>query len=86
MKKIKLVTILCASTLVLGACTSKEFTDAPVGKVTPSLPADIITFPDHFGNVAFRCGTSGEMIYVTSHGNEASSIFVVPNSIGCRDR
>jgi hypothetical protein len=82
----KSLVISCASVLVLAtSCGSaKEYTDAPVGTVQPNTKANIITMPDTFGNVSYKCGEFGEMIYVTTHSSGSSALFVIPNSAGCR--
>jgi PBP1b-binding outer membrane lipoprotein LpoB len=75
--------------VLLAGCGSqaKEYTDAPVGEVQPNTKANIITMPDTFGNVSYKCGQFGEMIYVTTNNARASSsLFVVPNSEGCKAR
>jgi len=71
--------------LVLTGCASKAsepFKDAERGKSNTS-PADTLTFPDGFSNVATKCD-NGNRIYVAFKGDAAyGAIAVVPNAKGC---
>jgi len=71
--------------LVLTGCASKAsepFKDAERGKSNTS-PADTLTFPDGFSNVATKCD-NGNRIYVAFKGDASyGAIAVVPNAKGC---
>ena len=75
---------LSVATLV--ACGSDKFSeqykDADRGE-TNSTPADTITFPDGFSNVANKCD-GPNMVYVIFHENGAyGSVAVAPNDPRC---
>lgn len=77
---------LSATALVLGAAACgddamEEFNDAPRG-ATNDTPADIVTFPDGFGNVAAKCD-GPNMVYSSRVTGEGRSITVVPNDPRC---
>lgn len=77
-----------AAALTVGACNSgwdkatEKFDDAPRG-VTNDEPADILTNPDGFSNVAAKCdGTT--RVYVLFHGDSPyGSVAVSPNHPSC---
>lgn len=75
--------VLLASVLLAGCSKMTEpFKDAPRG-ATNSSPADTMTFPDGFTNVATKCD-HGNRVYSAFHGDGATSaIAVVPNAEGC---
>ena len=80
--------LLAAATLSvvsLTACTGKAtepFKDAPRG-TTNSGPADTITMPDGFSNVAAKCDGPNR-VYVVFHGDSPyGDIAVVPNDPRC---
>lgn len=77
------VTALLAVTL--SSCTGKAsepFKDADRGE-TNNSPADTLTFPDGFSNVATKCD-HGNRVYVLFKGDSAyGAIAVVPNAEGC---
>lgn len=61
---------------------SEPFKDAPRGQSNNS-PADTMTFPDGFSNVAHKCD-GPNMVYVVFKGDLAyGSINVVPNDPRC---
>lgn len=70
----------------LTACSAKmqePFKDAPRG-ATNSGPADTITMPDGFNNVAAKCDGPNR-VYVTYHGDEPyGSVAVVANDPRCK--
>lgn len=72
-------------TVTLSSCTGKgtePFRDAERG-TTNDGPADTITFPDGFSNVATKCD-HGNRVYVLFKGDAAyGAIAVVPNAEGC---
>lgn len=76
---------LVAVTGIMAACTDKSlepFHDAPRG-VTNDEPADIVTMPDGFSNVATKCD-HGNRVYVVFHGDGTyGSISVVPDDPTC---
>lgn len=70
----------------LAGCDGKgtePFKDAKRG-VENSTPADTITFPDGFNNVASKCDGKNR-VYVTFHGDKAyGSLAVVANDPRCQ--
>ena len=78
--------ILVAAALcgVLTGCmkATEPYRDAPRG-TTNSGPADVLTFPDGFSNIAAKCdGTT--RVYVAFHGDaNRSAIAAVPNAPQC---
>ncbi len=50
--------------------------DAKVGRLERG-PADVITFPDKFGNIATKCDGHGHRVYSTTHPVDAASIAVI---------
>lgn len=76
------VTIL--GTISLAGCSKalEPFQDAPRG-ATNSSPADIITMPDGFSNVAAKCDGPNR-VYVVFHGDSTyGSVEVAPNDPRC---
>lgn len=70
----------------LAACGSgaEVFNDAEVTSKDTS-GAEIISFPDHFSNVASKCN-HGNRVYVIYHGTNAyGSVAVAPNDPSCAD-
>lgn len=62
---------------------SEPFNDAPRSKVENNAPADVVTFPDGFSNVATKCD-HGNRVYVAFHGdNPYAAIAVVANDPTC---
>jgi len=62
---------------------AEPYKDAPRSGTTNTKPADTITFPDGFSNVATKCD-HGNRLYVAYKGDEAkASITVVPNDPTC---
>lgn len=82
----KLVTAALAVTLLGAGCgvdkLTEQYRDAPRGE-TNDDPADIITNPDGFSNVAAKCdGTT--RVYVIFKGDKPmGSIAVSPNHPAC---
>lgn len=70
--------------LVLSGCKATEpFKDAPVGERNVA-PADTITMPDGFSNVATKCD-HGNRVYVVFKSDAAyGSVAVVPNDPSCK--
>jgi hypothetical protein len=80
-----LIGVIILALLALAGCakTLEPFQDAPRGS-TNSQPADIITNPDGFSNVAAKCDGPNR-VYVAFHGESAyGAIAVVPNDPRCR--
>jgi hypothetical protein len=71
--------------LSLTGCTGKAnepFKDADRGQ-TNNDPADTVTFPDGFSNVATKCD-HGNRVYVIFKGDsQRAGLAVVPNAKGC---
>ncbi|MDQ0376523.1 hypothetical protein [Amycolatopsis thermophila] len=62
---------------------TEPFNDAPRSQFTDSSPADIITMPDGFSNLATKC-VRGNRYTVAYHGDASyGSISVVPNDPTC---
>lgn len=85
MKK-TLMAVLLVAVLALSSCswgkTSEPYKDAKRGKTNDS-PADTLTFPDGFSNVATKCD-NGNRVYVIFKGDNAyGSIAVVPDDPTC---
>jgi hypothetical protein len=71
----------------LSACSwdkaTQPFQDAPRTGVKNNDPADVVTMPDGFNNMATKCD-HGNRVYVTYHGDSAyGSIAVVPTDPTC---
>lgn len=69
---------------VLGGCSNynekRGIADAPVQRPTDRTPARVVSFPDGFSNVAFKClGPNG--IYVVT--SDAAPHQIVPNDPNC---
>lgn len=72
--------------LAAAGCTGKHaepYRDAPVG-TRNDAPANVITFPDGFGNVAAKCdGTT--MVYSLYHRDaKYGSVAAVPGDPRCK--
>lgn len=83
LKALMLAAVLFAM-MGLGACAkmSEPFKDAERG-VTNDDPADTITFPDGFSNMATKCD-HGNRVYSAFHGDSPyGAIAVVPNDPTC---
>lgn len=81
----RLPALAAALALLLSGCTEKateQFRDAPRG-TTDSGPADVLTFPDGFSNVAAKCDGPNR-VYVIFHADSAyGAVAVVPNDPRC---
>jgi len=79
------IAIIAALTFLAVGCSDKaqeQFNDAPRGK-TNDAPADVISFPDGFSNVATKCD-HGNRVYSAFKGDaNRSAIAVVPNDPTC---
>lgn len=65
----RILALVCGAALALTGCGSKEremYRDSPVG-VRNEKPADVLTFPDGFSNVATKCDGHGNRVYVLFH-------------------
>ena len=84
MKKV-FIGLAALAMLTLTGCGEKftePYRDAPRGG-TNGAPADLVTFPDGFNNVATKCD-HGNRVYVTYHNDAPyGSVAVVPNAKGC---
>lgn len=61
---------------------NEPYRDAPRGAMNDQ-PADTMTFPDGFSNVASKCDGTNR-IYVVFHGDAAyGAVAVVPNDARC---
>lgn len=90
MTKKKVALAVVAAALFGGACQSgfqkitERYRDAPRGE-TNDGPADIVTMPDGFSNVAAKCD-NGNRVYVVFKSNSAyGSVAVAPNDPSCRE-
>jgi hypothetical protein len=81
-----LVAIIAAmlAALLLTGCSkmSEPFKDAERGK-TNDDPADTITFPDGFSNVATKCDHGNRVYVIFKQDKPYGSLAVVPNAEGC---
>ena len=79
--------ILSLSWALSGCGTQKfvePFKDAPRSGVTNEQPADTITMPDGFSNMATKCD-HGNRVYVAYHADSPyASIFVVKDDASCK--
>lgn len=68
--------------VVAGGCSAKtkeRGQDSPVGQRNDA-PADVINYPDGFGNVAHKCDGKGHRVYVLYHGDGGyGSVTVIPD-------
>lgn len=63
---------------------TEPFKDAPRSGVVNDDPADTVTMPDGFNNVATKCD-HGNRVYVTYHADSPyGSVAVVPNDPTCQ--
>lgn len=83
----RVLALIAICVLPLAACADKAtepFRDAP-RSTTNDLPAEIITMPDGFSNVATKCDGSNR-VYVVFHGdNTYGSVAVAPNDPRCTE-
>jgi hypothetical protein len=80
------VAAVTALVILLGGCAklTEPFKDAPRTSVTNDQPADTVTMPDGFSNLATKCD-HGNRVYVAYHGdNKYASIFVVAQDPTCK--
>jgi hypothetical protein len=74
--------------LTLTGCMDKAtepFKDAPRAGMN-NQPADVVTMPDGFNNVASKCDGPNR-VYTTYHGNSPyGAVAVVPNDPRCAGR
>lgn len=62
---------------------SQPYNDAPRSRVLNNTPADVVTLPDGFSNLATKCD-HGNRIYVAFHGNRGyASLAVVAHDASC---
>lgn len=83
----KRIIIPIAFALLLAAgCGDKateQFNDAPRGE-NNDTPAETMSFPDGFSNVAHKCDGHGNRVYVAFKGdNNRAAIAVVANDPSC---
>ena len=64
------------------AKANEPYKDAPRG-TTNSAPADTITMPDGFSNVASKCDGPNRVYVVFKGDNTYGSVSVVPNDPRC---
>lgn len=85
-KRTAAIAALLLTGALLAGCdgkASEPFKDAARGS-TNSGPADTITMPDGFSNLAAKCDGPNR-VYVAFHGdNPYGSIAVVPNDPRCK--
>ncbi len=82
--------VVCGIVLLTGSLTgcgwdkyNEPYRDAPRG-ATNDKPADVLTMPDGFSNIATKCDGSNR-VYVIYKGDERyGSISVVPNDPRCK--
>lgn len=79
------VALAAVAVLALAGCAkmAEPFNDAPRSKTENSAPADVITFPDGFSNLAAKCDGPNR-VYVAFHGDSAyAALAVVANDPRC---
>jgi hypothetical protein len=76
--------VAVAALLTLSSCDkiSEPFKDAPRG-ASNTAPADTITFPDGFSNVASKCDGTNRVYVIFKQDYTYGSIAVVPNDPRC---
>lgn len=72
--RLKLAAAALIATLALAGCADAQHQDAEPGGIDSS-PADIISFPDGFRNVAKKCD-GPNMVYSASRGDTSSDVSV----------
>lgn len=79
------LTVAVSASIATAGCSVKSqepFKDAPRGQ-TNTAPADVVTMPDGFSNLASKCD-GPTRIYVIFHGDGTyGSGFGVPNDPRC---
>lgn len=81
-RRIPLALALAAVLLAGCAKATEPFHDAPRA-ATNTAPADIVTMPDGFSNVAAKCDGPNR-VYVVFHGDSAyGTVAVAPNDPRC---
>lgn len=82
--RIAIAGIALVGLMTLTGCKFTEpYRDAPVGARNEG-PADIITMPDGFSNIASKCDGPNR-VYVIYHGNRAyGTVAVAPNDPRCK--
>lgn len=85
----KLVALVLAAGVIGAGCNAgfdkitERFRDAPRGKIV-SGPADIVTMPDGFSNVASKCDGPNR-VYVVFHENKPfGAVAVAANDPRCQ--
>jgi hypothetical protein len=89
-KKLTTIVAALAVTAALSGCGVNEYKedrgrgDAPVSTENNDDPANIVSMPNNFANVAYKC-VGPDMVYVTSRPSDSAGhgIFVVPNHPDC---
>lgn len=85
-KKLIIVPALLAGALALSGCGMKAaepFKDAQRG-ATNNGPADTITMPDGFSNVAAKCDGPNRVYVIFKQDFTYGSVAVVPNDPRCK--
>lgn len=88
-KKIVAAAAIISIGVGMSACdpigkATEQYKDADRSGQVNSNPADTITFPDGFSNVATKCD-HGHRVYVLFHGDSTyGAIAVVPNDSTCK--
>lgn len=81
--RIVLVGLVLAGLTACGDKFSQYGNDAPRTAVVNADPADIISFPDGFGNMSTKCD-HGNRVYSLFHSNSNyGAIAIVPNDPSC---
>lgn len=70
-----IATILAGAALVFAAGCGE---DAPEGN-RDTGPADILNYPDGFGNVAHKCDGHGNRVYSAGASDAGTAIAVIPD-------
>jgi hypothetical protein len=78
------IAVVAALLLVASGCAKGQepFKDAERND-TNNEPADTITFPDGFSNVATKCDHGNRVYVIFKQDSAYGSIAVVPNAEGC---
>lgn len=82
MKKLIMLSVVLVLALSSCAKATEPFKDSSRG-ATNDNPADTVTFPDGFNNVATKCD-HGNRVYVTYHADSPyGAVAVVPHDPTC---
>lgn len=78
------IIVIMIAVLVLTGCKANEpFKDAPTG-ARNNAPADTISMPDGFSNVATKCDHGNRVYVIFKSDGSYGSVAVVPDDPSCK--